>query len=541
MKTWHKVLLVVIILALVGGGAYWIFRPKSASTSSQTSLYKVAVGTISKELSLSGNVTLRGQVNVTSGVAGKVLAISVEKGNVVSQGQELMRLDPGDLDDQIASAQLNLEIAKLKLQDLQQPLSAADMESLQLSLEKAKEDLASAQRNKERVTQTCSMALSTAQANIQAAQEELERAQANLDLVMQSTAQALAAAQADVDAAQQDLDNAKTDTEKQAAQRSLDQAKQKLESQKLSNQQQITSAQNSVKSAQANLDKVLQALEQQKLQNEASLESAESQIKSAEMALRSAQLQYDQKTAPPSETDLKLQELSVRQAQANLDQLLKQKEATVVISPSAGTVSAVNAQVGDSVGANSVVVTLVDLQSVEISVSVPEVNINQVKPGMSAKVTSDSISGKTMTATLTSVDPLATETQGVVSYTAYFTPDKEASQLLKPGMTVQLSLVVAQAKDVLLVPRSALQTSGNRYLVMVWDGTKFTAQPVGVGILNDQMAEIKSGLNEGDQVAISLEGSVTQSTLGRQGGYFMPGEGIGIPAGEPPSGSRRSP
>jgi macrolide-specific efflux system membrane fusion protein len=169
------------------------------------------------------------------------------------------------------------------------------------------------------------------------------------------------------------------------------------------------------------------------------------------------------------------------------------------------------------------------------------VNINQVKSGMSAKVTSDSISGKTMTATLTSVDPLATETQGVVSYTAYFTPDKEASQLLKPGMTVQLSLVVAQAKDVLLVPRSALQTSGNRYLVMVWDGTKFTAQPVGVGILNDQMAEIKSGLNEGDQVAISLEGSVTQSTLGRQGGYFMPGEGIGIPAGEPPSGSRRSP
>ncbi len=475
MKRWKLILIVVLVLAVIGGGLYWFLRPQ-ATTESNYTLVKATVGDIRKELSLSGTVSLKESINISPGVEGKVAAVNVSIGDTVKSGQELLLLDISDLDNQIADAQLSLESAQLRLDQLQAPLSSLDQESLQMALDRAQADLDSANANQTRVMETSSMSESMAQDAVTTAQSSLADTQANLEMVQKVTAQSLASAKSDVERAQLDLDNATSDSAKKSAELSLEQAKNKLETQKLSNEQQLTSAQNQVDSAQNSIEKAKQSLRQQQLSNQSSLENAKSQIESAQYALRTAQIQSDQKMQAVAATDLRLQQISVEQAQSKLEQLLKQKASAVVVAPNAGTVSAMNAQVGDTIGANAIVVTLANTQALQIEASIPEVNLSQITPGMTAKVTSDSITGKSITATLAVVNPLPTESQGVVSYTARFTLDSKATQQLKPGMSVDLSLVVAESAHAVLVPRSALQSIGNRYLVLVWDGKVFTPQ-----------------------------------------------------------------
>jgi HlyD family secretion protein len=480
-------------------------------------LVKATVGDIRKELSLSGTVSLKESINVSPGVGGKVAAVNVSIGDTVKSGQELLLLDISDLDNQIADAQLSLESAQLRLQQLQEPLSSLDQESLQMALDRAQADLDSAKTNQTRVTETCSMSESMAQDAVITAQSSLEDAQANLEMVQKVTAQSLASAKSDVERAQLDLDNATSDSAKKSAELSRDQARSKLETQKLSNEQQLTSAGNQVENAQSSIEKAKQSLRQQQLSNQSSLENAKSQIESAQYALRTAQIQSDQKTQTVAATDLRLQQISVEQTQSKLEQLQKQMASAVVVAPSAGTVSAMNAQVGDTVGANAIVVTLANTQALQIEASIPEVNLSQVTPGMTAKVTSDSITGKSITATLAVVNPIPTENQGVVSYTARFTLDSKATQQLKPGMSVDLSLVVAESTNAVLVPRSALQSIGSRYMVLVWDGKVFTPKPVELGVLNDSMAEIKSGVKENDQIGLTLDTTASSSNTGLPG------------------------
>jgi HlyD family secretion protein len=542
LKTWKKVLIGLVVLVILGGGALWLLWPKSQATEGSTSLYQVKQGSISREISLSGNVALKSQINVTSGVSGKVAQIKVSVGDSVEEGQELVLLDTSDLDSQIQDAQWNLESAQLRLQQLLEPLSEYDQESLKISLEKAQIELESAQANLEQTTETCSMSERLARDSISQAQADLEDAKENLQLVKQNAERALASIQKEIQKAQEQLDNATTEAERETAQEALDSAKEKLENQKLTNEQQISQAQKQVQSAENALTKAELSLKQTLMSNENSLRNAQNQLTSAQYSLKLAQLQYEQKMSSTSTVDLRIQEMTVEQAQTKLNQLLSQKNSSSVKAPSPGTVSAINVKVGDAVGASTALIVLTNPDALEVTCNVPEVSVGEIQVGMEARVTADAFPGETFKATLSAIDPVATETQGVVSYGAHFSLEEKAFSNLKPGMTVQVKVVVAQAKNAIIIPRTALQSTGKNYLVKVWDGAQFKVQAVEVGILNDTFAEIKSGLNPGDQVALSFEGSSStrtqvQTTPG--GMPIGPGGFEGVPVA--PGGERRVP
>jgi len=77
---------------------------------------------------------------------------------------------------------------------------------------------------------------------------------------------------------------------------------------------------------------------------------------------------------------------------------------------------------------------------------------------------------------------------------------------LKQGMTLDVSIVVAEANNALIIPRSSLRVQQSRYNVMRWDGSVLVEQAVEVGIVNDLQAEIRNGLTENDQIALSASG-----------------------------------
>jgi HlyD family secretion protein len=87
--------------------------------------------------------------------------------------------------------------------------------------------------------------------------------------------------------------------------------------------------------------------------------------------------------------------------------------------------------------------------------------------------------------------------------------DRSAIASIKPGMTADLDIIIAQAENVLSVPKEALIEGGRGYTVMVPDGGETVSRPVTVGLEDNVYAEITDGLGEGDEVIINGTRSAT--------------------------------
>jgi HlyD family secretion protein len=77
-------------------------------------------------------------------VDGIVAEIDVAIGDKLKAGDVLLRLDTTDLERALAVAELNVENAKISLEDVQEPASAADMAKAQATLQEAQANLADA-------------------------------------------------------------------------------------------------------------------------------------------------------------------------------------------------------------------------------------------------------------------------------------------------------------------------------------------------------------------------------------------------------------
>jgi multidrug efflux pump subunit AcrA (membrane-fusion protein) len=99
---------------------------------------------------------------------------------------------------------------------------------------------------------------------------------------------------------------------------------------------------------------------------------------------------------------------------------------------------------------------------------------------------------------------------------------------LREGLTVTVSIIVDERNDVLLVPNSAIITSGMRTYVRVIsaDGT-IEERAVTTGISDWQYTEVTEGLNEGENVVVptTTTSSSTTTTTQEGGTIRMPGIG----------------
>jgi RND family efflux transporter MFP subunit len=132
--------------------------------------YTVERGDIVEELRLSGRVSAVRQDDLSFAQAGNVATVYVRATDVVTKGRLLMELDQGDLLNQLASAELNLERAQLALE--------RNTERQQFGIRRAELDLEEAQAR---------LALATSAGDRQLAQLGVERAELNLEEARAST------------------------------------------------------------------------------------------------------------------------------------------------------------------------------------------------------------------------------------------------------------------------------------------------------------------------------------------------------------------
>ena len=287
---------------------------------------------------------------------------------------------------------------------------------------------------------------------------------------------------------------------------------------------------------------------------EAALASAEAQkriqeanVRQAERALERAQQLRDQNlisnvdfesaeiAAETARAQLEQFDAQILQAQLSVDSAMLDLDRTRITAPMDGTVVAVLVDEGQTVNANADAPTLVmlaDLDEMIVRAEISEADVPRVQPGQRVYFTILGDPDTPIEATLLDVEPApesitsGTATSGnAVYYNGRFVvpnPDHR----LRISMTAQVTIVLDEARDVVVVPSSALVSAPRGSFVRVYDAATeaIEMRPVEVGLNNNILAEIVSGLEEGEMIVDGATGAV-----GAAAGQF--GAGPGGPGG----------
>ena len=230
-----------------------------------------------------------------------------------------------------------------------------------------------------------------------------------------------------------------------------------------------------------------------------------------------------------------------------------------LVSPLAGTVAAVAVTPGSTASAQTTAVTVIGPGVDEVTTTVSDLDLDQIKIGQDATVTPDStnkpIKGAVTAIGLLPVSTTSTSSSAVsrsgssgstagsaspatsttATATYPITIGLQASGLYS-GSGANVAIMVKSSKDVLTVPTSAVSSFGSLHSVTVLASGTATRRVVTVGTTSAARTQITSGLKRGDRVALARinEPLPTSNSLGtRVGGGFGAGAGLG-------GGSRRT-
>jgi RND family efflux transporter MFP subunit len=263
--------------------------------------------------------------------------------------------------------------------------------------------------------------------------------------------------------------------------------------------------------AETNLDRSRNLYERQLLPRQ-TLDDAEARYQSASAQLDLARAQFDQ-------------------ARARLEELRINLGNTRIVSPVDGFVGKRNLDPGGYASANTPVASVVDIRYVRMVVNLVERDIRRIEAGVPADVEVDAYPGETFKGRVARVAPvLNPQTRTAEMEIEVPNPDFR----LKPGMYARVHLTVAERDDALVVPRNALVDLDGRRGVFTLEGDsrQVRFQPVEVGLQDQEQAEVRSGLNDGERV-------VTTGAAGLRTGdtVLLPGEQPGPPGGRPGEGT----
>jgi RND family efflux transporter MFP subunit len=170
-----------------------------------------------------------------------------------------------------------------------------------------------------------------------------------------------------------------------------------------------------------------------------------------------------------------------------------------------------------SVTANTVLLQVVDLATLDFVANVPLQDIPHLKAGQPCRIHFLSMPDSTFQGSVAAVSAQSEAgSQAAPVRISFLTPVKEIESILRIGMMGTVDIVTGVKKDVLVVPRSALlrdDITGTYTIYTVDPDSLAIAIPVTVGVVNDSLAEVSApSLTEGEPVIVQGNYEVTDST-----------------------------
>ena len=221
---------------------------------------------------------------------------------------------------------------------------------------------------------------------------------------------------------------------------------------------------------------------------------------------------------------------SLRSAEISMQNLQDAMNNYTITAPISGTIIEKDAKVGDAVKAGDTLCIVYDLSYLEMGINVDELQISSITVGQKVQISADAVPDKTYVGTVTRVSMKGTSNSGTTTYPVTIRIDDTDG--LRPGMNANAEIVVAEAKNALVVPNAAVMRGS--YVLVTKDSPSaanadttmeapegFVYVPVKTGVSDDDYTQIVSGIQEGDTIGYDPS-SVSSDSYYDDGGYIMP-------------------
>jgi len=208
---------------------------------------------------------------------------------------------------------------------------------------------------------------------------------------------------------------------------------------------------------------------------------------------------------PEGATGAKL--VTYLQAKHTLETAQYNLNSTKLISPIAGTITALDTNVGDLVQSGSSVITISNIdQPYTINAYLDAKDWGQIKVGYPVEASFDILPDQAFKGTVISVYPTL-DTSSSNSALIHFTAQLSTTipYELPSGSSTSVQVIGGSAENAVLVPVEALHQFGDgKYALFVMAKGKLRLRVVQVGVMNLTQAQVISGLNAGDIVTTGL-------------------------------------
>lgn len=235
------------------------------------------------------------------------------------------------------------------------------------------------------------------------------------------------------------------------------------------------------------------------------LSTQTSALASAQAVVDARQADLNYKKAAARSADIESAEANVLSAQGNVQSALAVYNDTIVRAPANGTITSVDVKVGELATAQKAVMVLQDVGRLYLEANINEADVSALTIGQPVEITLDAFGPDTKyTAVLSHIDPASTVVSGVVNYKIKAEIQGDVATV-RPGMTANMTIVVHDKKQVLVVPtRAILDGDSGKIVRVVTDEKKgtYVETPVTIGTQGDDGTEIISGLSEGQKIVI---------------------------------------
>ncbi|MFH7001213.1 efflux RND transporter periplasmic adaptor subunit [Flavobacterium bizetiae] len=173
---------------------------------------------------------------------------------------------------------------------------------------------------------------------------------------------------------------------------------------------------------------------------------------------------------------------------------------SVIISPLNGTISAHMIKQGEFVNPGSPIATISNTATVKATVFVDQLISYKLKTGASAVITSPLFGEQTFNGKINYISSVSDSNH---NYQIDLLISEKKGIQLKGGTDVQVSFNTISKKEALLIPKSSLINDNKDPYVFIDSNGKARTKIVKTGIIQDDLVEVISGLNEGDRVITS--------------------------------------
>ena len=465
MKKKVIIFTVALVVAVVGVLAF-LNRPSTQVVANAVNTEIVRRDSITETITAKGEVSLTNSELIYSAIRAEVEEVFVEKNDIVSMGDPLLRYrerSREDIETKLRTAQLNLQSAQIALNNELIPPSQTQITSASIEVSRAEKSIIDLETERENIL-----------LNISRQEDSIANTKIDLEN-MQTLFDADAVSRSEVEAFERKLDS-ETDM-LNTYQRQLD-----------VNQRNIDMARETLNMAKINSSDIENRLNTEQSQN-----------------------------------IVAQRRISVSQAQLEVDRLQKELAdfSEVLYSPISGTITDLRISKGELAPTERPLMEISNIDEFVVKAYVNERHIARVQLGQEVLIEASVLGrGNFATGTVSKIGQIAerrqssTGTEIIVEVEVTVNPSEEAS-LLKPGFSIDVTITTSVNTDVVVVSilSTLTDTDQSSYVFVVREDNTLEKRTVVVGAFADMYMQV-TGIKEGEVI-------VSQPTLAMYDGMVI--------------------